>query len=833
MMTSSSSWGPQDPSNSLTAPIVADEEGQGPSPIGDSIAEVWAPQAFLREATELAQEAVDDDIPYIRVSLLMCAYNEQRTIRRAIREVLAMEYPCEIELVVVDDGSRDATAEIVAQFCDPRIILQRHPQNRGKGAALRTAASLATGTHVVPFDADLEYTPKDLPRLIEPILSGRFDVVYGARLFGYNTVYQSFRYAMGNKILTAITNVLFDSYISDMHTCLKLMPREMFSMLVLRENGFGLDTELTAALLRLGIRPFEVPVSYYSRSHAQGKKINWRDAVACLRILFRVRGTRKRSLMVSTPRQEAVESTAIIAPASAPPDSLAGLPSIAGLATVERTEEEPDAVPAGEGFVTAKTTYSRACIVDFTNRRELLMKMSVIGCGHLGATHAACMASVGHEVVGVDIDPHKVALLNSAKGWFHEPGLDPMLGETINAGRLRFTTDFALAAKFADIHFIGVATPGYANGSYDLSQLHAAVSALVPHLRGDHLIIGKCTVAPGTAAKIQTIVDGMLEPGQGRVEVVWNPEFLREGRAVQDTLRPDRIVVGTARSSAAGLVREVYRPLTEMGTPLIVTDLVTAELAKGAANAFLATKISFINAMADVCATTGGDIVALAGSLGLDPRIGAAFLTAGIGYGGACLPKDVRGLSTFARDAEIYSAYNLLSAVDEINASRAAQVVDLVRNVVGDVAGKQVAVWGAAFKAGTDDVRDSAGLAVADRLWSLGAAVTVYDPIASGNALVLYPELGYADSAVAAAAGADVVVVVTAWPEFADVDTAEVTGVMRGQVVVDACQGISLDAWRAAGCEVSALTGAWRYGGAGADIDLGRDRPFQTLTARL
>lgn len=435
------------------------------------------------------------------------------------------------------------------------------------------------------------------------------------------------------------------------------------------------------------------------------------------------------------------------------------------------------------------------------------MKMTVIGCGHLGATHAACMASIGHEVVGVDIDEGKVSLLNSGKGWFHEPDLDSLLADNIEAGRLRFTTDFADAGEFASVHFIGVATPGRADGSYDLSQLYAAVSALVPHLRGDSFIIGKSTVPPGTAAKLQAMIDGMLEPGQGRVEVVWNPEFLREGCAVQDTLRPDRIVAGAVSAAAAGTVREVYRPLTHTGVPLLVTDLTTSELAKGAANAFLATKISFINAMADICAATGGDISTLARSLGLDPRIGQAFLKAGLGYGGACLPKDVRGLGAFARELGAQNAASLLDVVDAVNVSRSGQAVRLAEEAVGGVGDKRVAVWGATFKVGTDDVRDSVGLRVADQLYSLGAAVTVYEPMGSGNALVAFPELTYADTAIAAAADADIIVVVTAWPEFARTDPAEFAAVVRGKVIVDACQGISVAAWREAGWQVSALTG--------------------------
>ena len=433
--------------------------------------------------------------------------------------------------------------------------------------------------------------------------------------------------------------------------------------------------------------------------------------------------------------------------------------------------------------------------------------MSVIGCGHLGATHAACMASLGHEVIGVDIDDDKVSLLNSGRGWFHEPDLDPMLADGIERGRLRFSTNPAEAAGFAAVHFIGVATPGHPDGSYDMSQLRAAVSSLVPQLRGDHLIIGKSTVSPGTAAALQSMIDGMPPTGQGRVEIAWNPEFLREGCAVADTLRPDRIVVGTGSAAAAETIREIYRPQTEAGIPLLITDLPTSELAKGVANAFLATKISFINAMADICAATGGDVEALALSVGLDPRIGQAFLRAGIGYGGACLPKDVRGLGSFAMEIGAQNAARLLDAVDAVNKARIGQAVSLVAGAVKEVEGSRIAVWGASFKPGTDDVRDSAGLLIAEQLRERGASVTVYDPMGGGNALVACPELAYTDSAVAAAAGADVLVVTAAWPEFAQADAAAVARVIGRRTVVDVCQGIDLAAWQDAGWRVSSLTG--------------------------
>jgi dolichol-phosphate hexosyltransferase len=238
--------------------------------------------------------------PAVKLSILMCAYNEERTIARAISEVLAADYPCDMELIVVDDGSTDATSAVLGHINDPRVIIHRHPVNQGKGAALLSAAAMASGTHILPFDADLEYSPDDIVRLVHPVLQGRCDVVYGARIFGFNTVYHSYRYAVGNRLLTRVANVLFNSYLSDLHTCLKLIPLALFRSLNLRESGFGLDTELTAVLLRAGVRPFEVPVSYYSRSHDEGKKINWRDAIACVAILLKVRLRRASRLKAMT-----------------------------------------------------------------------------------------------------------------------------------------------------------------------------------------------------------------------------------------------------------------------------------------------------------------------------------------------------------------------------------------------------------------------------------------------------------------------------------------------------------------------------------------------------
>jgi UDPglucose 6-dehydrogenase len=446
------------------------------------------------------------------------------------------------------------------------------------------------------------------------------------------------------------------------------------------------------------------------------------------------------------------------------------------------------------------------------------MKLSVIGCGHLGAVHAACMAEIGHNVLGVDLDEDKAALLNTGKAWFHEPGLDEILSRNVAAGRLRFTTSVAEAAQFACVHFLGVATPGLPDGTYDISQVIAAVTSLARRVNGTSLIIGKSTVPPGTAAYLRSIIAEISSAG--RVEIAWNPEFLREGSAVQDTLMPDRIVVGVTSDADEAILREIYSPLADGGVPLIVTDLATAELVKGAANAFLALKISFINAIADVCAAVTGDVQSLAEALGLDPRIGSSFLRAGIGYGGGCLPKDVRGLAAFAGQIGACSASELLTLVDAINTERRDRVVRIVEQAASiestaswrragtPLEGKHITIWGAAFKPGTDDIRDSPSLDLACRLRVLGAQVTVYDPMAMGNALADYPEFAYADSALDAASGADIVLVATAWPEFGELDPTAAGAVTPSTTVVDVCQGIDIAAWRNAGWRVHSLTGS-------------------------
>ncbi|MGW2368507.1 UDP-glucose dehydrogenase family protein [Streptomyces sp. NPDC001667] len=433
------------------------------------------------------------------------------------------------------------------------------------------------------------------------------------------------------------------------------------------------------------------------------------------------------------------------------------------------------------------------------------MRMTVIGCGHLGATHAAAMAEIGHDVIGVDIDPDKIETLNSGRAWFREPELDDLLARHVG-GRLRFTTDIRAAAEHGEVHFIGVGTPDLPDGSgYDLSQVFAAVEALAAHLTDRCLIVGKSTVSVGTTAAVRELVHRLAPAGEA-VEVAWSPEFLRESHAVADTLRPDRIVAGVSSPWAEKTIREAFAPIVDAGSPLIVTDPETCELIKGAANAYLATRISFINAMANLCEATGADAAVVAQAIGYDARIGHRAMSPGLGYGGGCLPKDVRAFTARAEELGVGDSFAFLRGVDAINRDRRSRTVERVRAVVGgDLSGKKVTVWGAAFKPGTDDVRDSPALDVAGRLHDAGAVVTVFDPMANANARAGHSDLTYAGSAVEAARDAAVVLLATEWPQFADADPEVVGQAVADRVLIDARSTIDTDRWAMAGWTVHRL----------------------------
>ena len=436
------------------------------------------------------------------------------------------------------------------------------------------------------------------------------------------------------------------------------------------------------------------------------------------------------------------------------------------------------------------------------------MRMTVIGTGYLGATHAACMAELGHEVLGVDVDSAKIESLKAGTVPFFEPGLPEVLARNLESGRLDFTTDYQRVADFAHVHFLGVGTP-QKRGSYaaDLTYVRAVIEDLVPLLHGEHIIFGKSTVPVGTADDLQELADSLAGPGTS-VEIAWNPEFLREGFAVQDTISPDRIVLGVGHDGgrAEEVAREVYAASISTGTPFLVMDRVTSELVKVSANAYLATKISFINAVAEICEIAGGDVTKLADAIGYDERIGRKFLGAGLGFGGGCLPKDIRAFMARAGELGADQALTFLREVDAINMRRRDRVVQLTRQLCdGNLLGHRVTVLGAAFKPNSDDVRDSPALSVAGSLSLAGADVSVFDPQAMDNARKVFPTLNYADSAEEALEGADVVVLATEWAQFRELDPVEVGGIVGRKVIIDGRNVLPVGKWQDAGWNIQAL----------------------------
>jgi UDPglucose 6-dehydrogenase len=416
------------------------------------------------------------------------------------------------------------------------------------------------------------------------------------------------------------------------------------------------------------------------------------------------------------------------------------------------------------------------------------------------------MASLGYEVLGVDVDQSKIDRLAAGAVPFFEPGLPELLSEVIAAGRLRFTTSFDEAAEFGDVHFICVGTP-QAHGSHaaNLTYVESAFTELAARVHKPALLVGKSTVPVGTAMRLTGMVRSAA-PEPGLIELAWNPEFLREGYAVQDTLHPDRLVFGVASAWSERMLRAAFAPILDAGTPLVVADLPTAELVKVAANSFLATKISYINAMAEVCEATGADVNLLASALAYDDRIGGRFLKPGLGFGGGCLPKDIRAFAHRAEELGVGQAVAFLHEVDEINNRRRKRTVDLVRELAGGkLKGVRVAALGAAFKPNSDDIRDAPALDVADMLRAEGADVVVYDPEAMANARVVYPQLTYAPTFAECVKGAEVVVLLTEWQKFRDADPEMMGELVARRAMVDGRHALDADAYRAAGWEYRAL----------------------------
>jgi UDPglucose 6-dehydrogenase len=433
-------------------------------------------------------------------------------------------------------------------------------------------------------------------------------------------------------------------------------------------------------------------------------------------------------------------------------------------------------------------------------------RITVVGCGYLGAVHAAAMAEIGHDVVGFDVDEAKVALLSQGRTPFYEPELDELLERTLATGRLRFTTSYEEAASGAEVLFLCVGTPqAPGSNAADLKYVWSAVDNLGPLLDHPCLVVGKSTVPVGTAEHVRDRLHQIAPAGE-QVRLAWNPEFLREGFAVKDTLTPDRLVVGVERPEDEQELASLYAPVLDHGMPWVVVDLATAQLVKNAANAFLATKISFINAMAELCEATGADVVALADAIGYDARIGRRFLQAGLGFGGGCLPKDIRGFMARAEELRVDEALHFLRDVDDINRRRRRRAVEMTHELLGGaVTGAHVAVLGAAFKPDSDDIRDSPALDVASTLHERGARVFVHDPKALENARRTRPQLTYCDTALEACQGADVVLHLTEWREYREIDPVALAGVVAHARILDARNALDAPAWIGAGWTFKAL----------------------------
>ena len=432
-------------------------------------------------------------------------------------------------------------------------------------------------------------------------------------------------------------------------------------------------------------------------------------------------------------------------------------------------------------------------------------KLAVIGTGYLGTTHAVCMVELGYEVVGLDIDEEKIARLCAGEVPFHEPGLPELLMKHIDGGRLRFTTSYKDVAENADIHFVCVGTPQRKSDyAADMTHVEAAFASLAPHLTRRALVVGKSTVPAGTAVQMQALLREYAPSDE--VELAWNPEFLREGFAVEDTLHPDRLVFGVESAWAEQQLRAAFAQPIADGAPVVVTDFATAELVKVAANSFLATKISFINAMAEICEVTGADVKQLAQAIGYDPRIGHRFLSAGLGFGGGCLPKDIRAFIARAGELGVDQAVSFLREVDEINLRRRARTLEIGLDLVdGTYRGTRVAVLGAAFKPNSDDIRDSPALDVAASIKRHGAEVVVYDPYAMDNARRLHPELTYGASLDEAVSGADLLLLLTEWDEFKAMDPEAIGAWVGQRNIVDGRNVLDPVVWRAAGWHYRAL----------------------------
>src|SRR5688572_9475029 len=410
------------------------------------------------------------------------------------------------------------------------------------------------------------------------------------------------------------------------------------------------------------------------------------------------------------------------------------------------------------------------------------MHIAVIGSGYVGLVTGACFAEFGVDVTCVDVDAAKIARLSAGEIPIYEPGLEQLISRNTQAGRLRFTTDVSTAVDEGLVIFLAVGTPPRSDGSADLSYIESAALSVAEHMRSYKVVVTKSTVPIGTGERIRALIkeNQKVQTGFG---VVSNPEFLREGAAINDFMRPDRVVIGSRDEEAIAIMRDLYRPLYLIEAPFVITSLEGAELIKYAANAFLATKISFINEIANICDRVGCDVHDVARAIGMDRRIGPKFLHPGPGFGGSCFPKDTQALASvaqqFGRDSLI------VDAVIEVNRRQRQAMVPKIEKLVGDVAGKTIAVLGLAFKPETDDMREAPAIDIINGLIKLGARIRAYDPVAMIESAAVLPDVNYADDEYSAAEGADALVFVTEWNQFRALDMKRIRDLMKSPKIAD------------------------------------------------
>lgn len=696
-----------------------------------------------------------------KLSIVMPAYNEAENIYRTVCETIEIfeQAALDFEILVVDDGSIDGTCLEAAKLIADRrrrVRVIRYDRNQGKGRALMCGARAACGEYIAFLDADMDLHPSQLLRFLEIMKAQALDVVVGSKFHPESQVDYPTRRRIYSAAYYGLVRLFFGLPIRDTQTGLKLFRSEVLRAVLPRVliKRFAFDVELLANAHRLKYRIGDAPVSMEFRRRVG--RIRWRDVALTLRdtlaIFYRMHVLGYYDRAIKAPGE-----------------------------VVSRDAEPREIHLAGVPVAVPPTRMPTRTSQNGHEERGRAMSVAVIGTGYVGLVTGACLAELGHRVTCIDTNTDKIAMLQSGAMPFFEPGLPELVERNVAAGRLSFSTSVGEGTKGSEIVFIAVGTPPGDDGRPDLRYVRQAAVDIARSLDGPKLVVDKSTVPIGTG----DLVAGIIREHQSRpfeISVASNPEFLREGSAIRDFMQPDRIIVGAAEASAAEKLRQLYAGLD---APVIVTDVRSAELTKYAANAFLAAKLSFVNCIAQICEESGANISEVVAGVGSDPRIGPAFLGAGLGFGGSCFPKDVLGLINIARDYAV--SPRMLECILEVNHDQVERLVRRVSSALGGLEGKRVGLLGLAFKPNTDDVRESQAVHLAARLIERGAEVVAHDPVVRRTDRALpHDRMIYVNSFYSAAKQADALIVATEWDEYRGLDLRSIRMAMRGRLLVDA-----------------------------------------------